>query len=160
MHWLRDEQIILLKSLMYHIWHSKLNTMYRYNQVNLSCFSLLSVYLKILLNNNTSYVFTLYKSAKLSQQKDTCTTNWSYCNHHGRHFCTRKLTHPCDGCILSIVNTETGSKLQKQLCTHWSVTMNACHKPDLGLRRLLDFRVVGDLQSPDSSELHTLTKTS
>lgn len=53
-------------------------------------------------------------------------------------------THPGDGWVLPIVDTEEGSKLQQQLCAHWGVAMDPCYKTDLGLRWFSLSWFVGD----------------
>lgn len=64
-----------------------------------------------------------------------------------------------DGRVLAIVDTQEGSKLQEKLGAHWSISMDPGHKSYFGFRWLRLLRSVGDLQSPDGSELHTLAQT-
>lgn len=70
-----------------------------------------------------------------------------------------RLSHRGNSSILAIVDTQISSKLQQQLRAHRSISMDASHKPDLGLGRLWHLRGVCDLQGPDVPDLHTLTKT-
>lgn len=68
-------------------------------------------------------------------------------------------THPGDGCILAVVDTQEGSKLQQQLCAHRGVTMDPCDKTDLGLRGFSLSWFVRDFKGPNGSNLHTLAQT-
>lgn len=71
----------------------------------------------------------------------------------------KRCTHPGDGWVLAVVNTKQGSKLEQQLGAHRGVAVDTCHEADLGLGRLSLLWLVGDLQSPDGSELHALAQT-
>lgn len=68
-------------------------------------------------------------------------------------------SHPSDGWVLSIVDTQEGSKLQQQLCAHRSVAMDPCYKTDLGLRGFSLCWFVGDFKSPYGPNLYTLAQT-
>lgn len=71
-----------------------------------------------------------------------------------------KLRKPYPGYsrILAVVDAQIGSKLKKQLCAHWGITMATSHEADLRFGWFRYLWVVGDLQGPDGSKLHTLTK--
>lgn len=104
------------------------------------------------------YYYFKFQSKYILNTADTPTVSFNSPGCQTLYF-LRGFTHPGDGWVLAIVDTQEGSKLQQQLCAHGGIAMDPCYKTDLGLRRFSFLWFVGDFQSPNGSNLYTLAQT-